>query len=635
MNLKYLSKEEILAHVTEKEIFEKFLGTDISDGMCISSPLREDKNPSFSIFQTNDRWYFKDHATGDSGDCWKFVEEIDNLNGFKEVLKAVTKEFGLSTISNNKNPKFDSKFEGVDKDGKPYTVWTSNEPHQYWGQYKIPPELLISYGVKNIVAYQFYSNRKEKTFTIKATNENPIFGFQTGLNSFKIYRPFDKKYKHGYIGKFDRTFIFGYTQLPVGGQQVFITGGNKDALTLNAMGHPAISFNSESANIPEKIIKELKQRFNEVIILYDNDETGILQAIKISEQHGLKSIQLPQEFGVKDISDFISEGNSKDDFEKILKTADRRSESTASQSFVILSKKGESLPDIKMIFGAYITEKSTSMFVAERGSGKTYLMLQICVAISAGWNSFLGEKIELHGNSLFINFELGENVMLKRLAKLYQHESLVLAPGFEHTPFLINIRGSITANLKKIEAEILKIRPVLVVIDNLRAAFMDKDNESNKEMTKAISELNQIRDKYGFALVLVHHTKKGTSDKKTHSDLQSGAGAISDLVDGDFFLRRSNRDTNLRLLKRVKSREFEEQKGAKLIELDVNSMWFELIEDSVSEYDHIGQGKRDNTKKIEKAISLRKQKMTIQEIADRLDVNKSTVSRWINNAVAE
>ena len=59
-----------------------------------------------------------------------------------------------------------------------------------------------------------------------------------------------------------------------------------------------------------------------------------------------------------------------------------------------------------------------------------------------------------------------------------------------------------------------------------------------------------------------------------------GAGAITDLVDADFFLRKSKIDKNYRLLKRIKSRECEEQDGAKLIRMNPETLWFELIEES-------------------------------------------------------
>jgi hypothetical protein len=69
--------------------------------------------------------------------------------------------------------------------------------------------------------------------------------------------------------------------------------------------------------------------------------------------------------------------------------------------------------------------------------------------------------------------------------------------------------------------------------------------------------------------------------------LQSDAGAITDLFDADFFLGRSNQDKNYCLLVRKKSRFCEEAVGAKLIELNPHSLWFEFMEDEVEYAEHI------------------------------------------------
>ncbi|WP_024773088.1 toprim domain-containing protein [Aquimarina macrocephali] len=59
---------------------------------------------------------------------------------------------------------------------------------------------------------------------------------------------------------------------------VFITGGEKDVLSLYAQSEYVVYFNSETANPLVKLIENLKARFEEVIVLYDIDKTGIAQS---------------------------------------------------------------------------------------------------------------------------------------------------------------------------------------------------------------------------------------------------------------------------------------------------------------------------------------------------------------------
>jgi len=248
-----------------------------------------------------------------------------------------------------------------------------------------------------------------------------------------------------------------------------------------------------------------------------------------------------------------------------------------------LALEGKNLPELKKLFGNYILEGAAVLFPSERGVGKTFFLMQICLAVSKGYNHFLNEPIELHGNTLYLDFELGERAFKRRLAKLYTPTG----PPSRHKMLVVNAKGSLTRSIDKFTELIEQYKPVLVVVDNLRTAFRETDNEKNSAMTALIAGLMDLKNEKGFSLVVAHHIKKNASASLTHSDLQSGAGAITDLFDADFFLRRSSQDKNYRLLVRKKSRFCEEAEGAKLIELNPHSLWFEFIEDEVEEAEHI------------------------------------------------
>jgi hypothetical protein len=53
------------------------------------SPFRTDKKPSWGIFQRNDRWFWKDHGTGDSGDEIGFIVRAKKLPAAHSFQKAV------------------------------------------------------------------------------------------------------------------------------------------------------------------------------------------------------------------------------------------------------------------------------------------------------------------------------------------------------------------------------------------------------------------------------------------------------------------------------------------------------------------------------------------------------------------
>ncbi len=120
------------------------------------------------------------------------------------------------------------------------------------------------------------------------------------------------------------------------------------------------------------------------------------------------------------------------DFQQVLKNDPliRELEQTLSQmkagvlpqdSFPIrdadeLALEGRHLPELKQLLGHYILEGSAVLFPSERGIGKTFFLMQICLAVSKGFSQFLNEPIQLHGNTIYLDFELGERAFKRRLA---------------------------------------------------------------------------------------------------------------------------------------------------------------------------------------------------------------------------
>ena len=163
-------------------------------------------------------------------------------------------------------------------------------------------------------------NKDSKPFTIQSSAEEPMFGY-FGKKYVKIYRPFSQ-IRFLYGGNLPESYCFGLEQLPAKGNTLFITGGEKDVLSLASKGFYAICFNSETSSIPESLIKKLSYRFKHILILYDVDKTGLEASLKHQKQlsgFGVNRLILPlsgtkQE---KDISDFFRMGNTKNDFNQL------------------------------------------------------------------------------------------------------------------------------------------------------------------------------------------------------------------------------------------------------------------------------------------------------------------------------
>ena len=252
------------------------------------------------------------------------------------------------------------------------------------------------------------------------------------------------------------------------------------------------------------------------------------------------------------------------------------------RSFEYLAEYGKILKPIKKLFGNFILEQSVNLFPSERGTGKTFLMLGICVAISSCWDNLYGEQIELHGNTLFINHELSEDLIARRIAKMNKNP-----PGNLKKPkyktLIYTTRMGFENEIENIIEIMLEYKPVLVVLDNYRMAFLNDDTNSNKDAVKSMIQILKLKDSMKTSILITDHTRKHSRKLLTDSDLQSGSGVKTDLTDADMFLRRSSQNEYYRILKRAKSRMVDEDNKSKLLKFNSDTCWFELLEDNVNE----------------------------------------------------
>lgn len=319
-----------------------------------------------------------------------------------------------------------------------------------------------------------------------------------------------------------------------------------------------------------------------------------------------------------------------DDLSKII--SNRQKNRAYTLGFLI--EGGEVLPELKKIWGSHIFENSLIHFPALRGSGKSLLMLQICSAVSARQKEFLGEEMQLSGKTLYLDFEMPEFFIKRRASKLSKSPPFLLKKFVEDI-LVFSTRRSFEQEFNNIIQLIADESPVLVVVDNLRTALKNTSTNSSVDMANFFSILGGIREMYNCAIVVIDHLRKGTKHQMSDSDLQSGSGTKTDLSDGDFFLRHSCQDKDLRLIKRMKSRMFEESDETKLVKLNRETLWFELVEKSVNEAEHIGVSiLTDKDEMMDIAKDMRKQGKSLQQIATSLSKPKTTIYRWLGDTEA-
>lgn len=304
--------KDIHSEVNSYDMFRHYIG-NFELGSYFLSPIRDEATPSFSVFLSgnSNKVIFKDYILG-SGDIIDFVKFKFHLNN-REAINKIIQDSGLNhkfRSDLNYTPKPVIKHDIILKNK--HTVfrvkgrkWTDRDL-QFWSSFHINKATLRKFKIIPI-SYLFANDIIIKT-------DNYTYAFREnkdGIASYTIYQPYSKNYK--WRKSHDSSVFYGWTQLPERGDKLIITKSLKDIMTIDSITRiPASSLQGEGVKPKLHIINQLKERFTDIYLLYDNDYNrevnyGREFGKAIAEEFDLKQIEIPkffaESYNAKDISD--------------------------------------------------------------------------------------------------------------------------------------------------------------------------------------------------------------------------------------------------------------------------------------------------------------------------------------------
>ena len=312
------------------DIFRHYIKCDWRIGRNFHNPLYDDTKASCNIYfdRRNNCYRMKDFGNNAySGDCFFLVGLLNNLDcnlsdEFMRIMEIISQDMSLDVSPYIEKTYKNASIIKEPKEVKDYSI--TEKPYSkyeldYWAQYGITTDTLFRYNVISINEYKSI-NKDGNPYSLHSNDKEPIFGYK-GRKYIKIYRPYSE-IRFLYGGNLGENYCFGLEQLPAKGDTIYITGGEKDVLSLVHHGFWAISFNSETSTIPEEVIQKLSYRFKHIVLLYDVDKTGLDSSQRHQKQlakYDVKRLILPLS-GIKtekDISDYFKLGNTAEDLSKL------------------------------------------------------------------------------------------------------------------------------------------------------------------------------------------------------------------------------------------------------------------------------------------------------------------------------
>jgi hypothetical protein len=316
--LKLPNQKDILEYITDIEIFEYYLGGIPKKPIC--SPLRDDKIPSFSVFMSHkyDKLFYNDFATKECGDVFVFVMRLFGYHKITDAFMKIASDFNLTQFQTDYSMVSHNTKSYVKKEnrGKVRTErinirvklkeWSQSDTDYWYGNYGLT-EAQVKYCGVYPISHFFLNDYCKVTEKIAYA----FVEYKDGLQTFKIYQPFSKTDK--WINNNDYSTWELWTQMPKTGENLVITSSRKDAMVIKTMYQSehvtSCSLQSEGVNPKKSVIDELKGRFPNIYVLYDNDHLkkenwGQLAGNKLCVEYNLTNLVVPQHHTIKDISDF-------------------------------------------------------------------------------------------------------------------------------------------------------------------------------------------------------------------------------------------------------------------------------------------------------------------------------------------
>jgi hypothetical protein len=174
----------------------------------------------------------------------------------------------------------------------------------------------------------------------------------------------------------------------------------------------------------------------------------------------------------------------------------------------------------------------TMNIIAATKMGKSFLAAGLAFAVANG-RDFLGMKCH-RGRVLLIDYELQHSDLSSRLKRI-ANDMRVSLDNIDVLP----LRGSPKSIIEIVQAsKEFQGRYALIILDTLSRSLPAGTSENeNGAMVAVYSQIDAVAETTGAAVVIIHHSTKGSQADKSLVDIGSGASAIARSVDTHLIVR--------------------------------------------------------------------------------------------------
>lgn len=247
---------------------------------------------------------------------------------------------------------------------------------------------------------------------------------------------------------------------------------------------------------------------------------------QIKSSLGPKARRIVLPGGVKDICEFFS----KYDLDVLRELCKRKATPLTRFKRLDLTKKPPAMP---WLIDGLICRGDVSLFIGNPGLGKSWLMMDLALAVSGGKDTWLGKKVNSTGPVLYVDEENPEDIIYGRFKSLGITETAANSIHYLYRPGIwINKEPDLLLE------EAMEIEPALIVLDSLSRLHSEDENNANAMARLFREGIVPLARETNAAVMVIHHTVK--SEQSNSFNRARGSGDIGASVDAAFDCRGSD-----------------------------------------------------------------------------------------------
>lgn len=189
----------------------------------------------------------------------------------------------------------------------------------------------------------------------------------------------------------------------------------------------------------------------------------------------------------------------------------------------------------------FLAQGDRSVWGGEPEVGKSWLLMDLAVAVATGRGQFLGKEVMHSGRVLYIDEENPEDVARQRL------ERLGLPKDNTNIRFLHQQGVRLDKHPERIIDEAVAWAPVLIAVDSLSRVHTGDENSAAHIVQLFNDGFNPMAHETGASLVILHHVNK--SDSTSAFGRLRGSSDIVGVIDQGYDIAKSGQHIHIKSFK--------------------------------------------------------------------------------------